>query len=908
IQDILRKVEKLRKSGHSFEFRAPTAVTGVRGENIRDNLFKNYPDIFNDSKEVSPFIIILNDTIYKVFQKRMNESNTQIIFEVSVDEGENWTTVYLKPSYVNSSSLWPRISGDNNGTVFVVWQDNRNGFYDIYGALSYDYGKNWTQNILIHSSASNSTDATPCIDENGMFHVVWQEEIGNISEIIYSNSSDGTNWSLPVNISKSFARSVYPAVKCGNNTLHVVWADNRTGNFEIFYSNSTDGVTWTEPLQISHSSVDAGEPDISVTSENDIFVSWRDSRHGGSEIYLNHSMNGSWMNEYRITDDKYYSEYPNIILLANYLIIYWHDNRSVLDEVLCWETNISSSNWLKNGDINRVERDTFNVLDTYFIMNFNTSAKSDLLRFFRAYNIYAYLNGYEIGILNNTVAYGTYLFPLNSSVIVNTTNNTNFYEILTEYMNQGNLHIVYNFTLMYRLDHITIPIFARNLTEGDQKVMEIYNEIYWAKPDLTTFTNYISTKTQRPVAGDNVSINVTIFNFGEKIAKNVTVDFYINYPNNESFKIGDTIIIPSLLPFHNCTISPTENWTAEKGIHKLFVVIDKNDTVDEYNEKDNQAFILFIPYSKTPPTGNITINSGKETTSSRICTIEFQIESDNEISYYRLSNDNITWSDWIDYSQYVMWLLSEGYGMKTVYAQVMDEIGLISPVFTDDIELVFIDENPPTTTVRRGNPSYDNYITSSTPIWFDAVDDYSGVNKTYYRIWYNGVWSAWTIYVENFSLDEECKHYIEFYSSDNSENNEAIKNITLYVDNTPPSHNIDVGVPSYTDGINQWINFSTPVYINASDEGPCKVGSYHIHWIIWNSTGGYAYNSNITNTANIILYINEECKHIIGYWVEDNLGNRDPAIGYINTTVYVDNSEPDTIMETGSLSYQYNRT
>ncbi|RLF30389.1 MAG: hypothetical protein DRN07_08675, partial [Thermoplasmata archaeon] len=291
-----------------------------------------------------------------------------------------------------------------------------------------------------------------------------------------------------------------------------------------------------------------------------------------------------------------------------------------------------------------------------------------------------------------------------------------------------------------------------------------------------------------------------------------------------------------------------------------------------------------------------------------ICTIEFQIESDNEISYYRLSNDNITWSDWIDYSQYVMWLLSEGYGMKTVYAQVMDEIGLISPVFTDDIELVFIDENPPTTTVRRGNPSYDNYITSSTPIWFDAVDDYSGVNKTYYRIWYNGVWSAWTIYVENFSLDEECKHYIEFYSSDNSENNEAIKNITLYVDNTPPSHNIDVGVPSYTDGINQWINFSTPVYINASDEGPCKVGSYHIHWIIWNSTGGYAYNSNITNTANIILYINEECKHIIGYWVEDNLGNRDPAIGYINTTVYVDNSEPDTIMETGSLSYQYNGT
>ena len=77
------------------------------------------------------------------------------------------------------------------------------------------------------------------------------------------------------------------------------------------------------------------------------------------------------------------------------------------------------------------------------------------------------------------------------------------------------------------------------------------------------------------------------------------------------------------------------------------------------------------------------------------------------------------------------------------------------------------------------------------------------------------------------------------------------------------------------------------------------MGSYHIHWTIWNITGGYVYDSGTTDSANITLFIKEECEHVIGYWVEDNLGNRWPGTGYYNTTVFVDNTPPQTTIEFG---------
>ncbi|HEC76282.1 MAG TPA: hypothetical protein ENI33_03345, partial [Thermoplasmatales archaeon] len=225
--------------------------------------------------------------------------------------------------------------------------------------------------------------------------------------------------------------------------------------------------------------------------------------------------------------------------------------------------------------------------------------------------------------------------------------------------------------------------------------------------------------------------------------------------------------------------------------------------------------------------------------------------------------------------------------------------------YTTQNATLVADLTPPTTDLILGEPNYNDYITSSTDIILNATDDLSGVNHTYYRIWWNGTWTSWMEYIQPFNLTEECTHYIEFYSVDKVNNVEEVHNVTLHVDNTPPSSTIEIGEPKYSSGGSTYINFTTPIYINATDEGLCKVEVYTIHWTIKNLTGGTIYGSGESNT-NVTLYVSEECYHKVEYWVEDALGNKAPVFPQdpqYERVFYVDNSPPTTTLEIGEPYY-----
>ncbi|MBC7081431.1 MAG: right-handed parallel beta-helix repeat-containing protein [Thermoplasmatales archaeon] len=228
---------------------------------------------------------------------------------------------------------------------------------------------------------------------------------------------------------------------------------------------------------------------------------------------------------------------------------------------------------------------------------------------------------------------------------------------------------------------------------------------------------------------------------------------------------------------------------------------------------------------------------------------------------------------------------------------------------------------PPGTTKEIGEPKYgtnDEWVTSLTPIWLNATDGESGsgVNATYYRIYFNGQWhpanandeycgnsniteidgTYWYIYFLNGSINfgpihfhEECEHIIEYYSVDNATNKETLHNQTHYVDNTPPTTTKTYGTPYYTDGTNEWITSSTLITLSANDGGTCTCGVKATYYRIWHNGSWSNWN---TYTSPFTL--SEECLHYIEYYSEDNLGNVENVH---NQTVYVDNTPPVTTKE-----------
>ncbi len=107
-----------------------------------------------------------------------------IYFNYSSDYGVRWQTSAIRldtGDAPGANSFNPRISSDGNGHVYVLWKDYRNGASDIYLNYSDDYGETWlASDIRLDTGdapgAHRSTYPQISSDDNGHVYVTWQDE------------------------------------------------------------------------------------------------------------------------------------------------------------------------------------------------------------------------------------------------------------------------------------------------------------------------------------------------------------------------------------------------------------------------------------------------------------------------------------------------------------------------------------------------------------------------------------------------------------------------------------------------------------------------------------------------------------------------------------------------------------
>src|SRR3989344_4403493 len=159
---------------------------------------------------------------------------------------------------------------------------------------------------------------------------------------------------------------------------------------------------------------------------------------------------------------------------------------------------------------------------------------------------------------------------------------------------------------------------------------------------------------------------------------------------------------------------------------------------------------------------------------------------------------------------------------------------------------VNIDRTPPETTKTVGEPKVEGFewlqwvidwfITDETEIVLECSDGDEdvvvGCDATYYRIKYaEGNWSEWLVYEESFAFEQGDGVYeIEYYSTDELENTEEIKNETDKVDTQAPTTTKTIGTPQYNNGSALFITSETLFNLTCSDsEVGCDYTSYQIN-------------------------------------------------------------------------------
>ncbi len=185
----------------------------------------------------------------------------------------------------------PAIALDSNDKLYVVWQDNRQGNWDIYVSTSVD-GINWSTETMVHDpNSGNQVNPAIVIDGQNYAHVVWQDDREGNQDIFVATSSDGFVNKTVSQITFDISDQVEPAVAADSgNKIYVVWTDGRNGSNDIYGAASNN--PWTN-VAIAGNTNNQSTPAIAAESTGSILhLLWVDDTPGDNDIYYASSNNG----------------------------------------------------------------------------------------------------------------------------------------------------------------------------------------------------------------------------------------------------------------------------------------------------------------------------------------------------------------------------------------------------------------------------------------------------------------------------------------------------------------------------------------------------------------------------------------------------------------------------------------
>lgn len=288
-----------------------------------------------------------------------------IWFNRSADGGASWLPNDVRldvgsgPGAAWSASPKVAVSGS---TVVVCWQDFRNGTFphvaDIYCNRSLDGGQTWLANdVRVNRGPLAGTyvalnHAVSCVG-NSVF-VTWEDQRDGGRDVYFNRSADGGATWLPGDVridvgdAPGASNSTFPRHAVSGTDVHVIWSDFRNNAFtaDIYYNRSLDaGATWLpSAIRLDHSTTitfgGSSYPRIAAAGSS-VYVMYADNRNDpgltlvSRDIYFNRSLDrgASWLpSDVRLNTSapagSYFTEFPDLAAAGSSVYAVWIDRRN----------------------------------------------------------------------------------------------------------------------------------------------------------------------------------------------------------------------------------------------------------------------------------------------------------------------------------------------------------------------------------------------------------------------------------------------------------------------------------------------------------------------------------------------------------------------------------------------------
>lgn len=238
------------------------------------------------------------------------------------------------------------VSGND---VFIFWQDDRNGNWDIYTRSSHNGGLSFGPEVRVDDTGRTSTIADDVSEQlyprasfgpNGEVFVVWEDERLGKAMVFYSISTDkGASYSKNQVLSDSvFGDQRSPdIVTTKTGDIHVAWRDSRDSmnKYQIYASMRAPGERdFRTPVRVSDISTeyDCKAPALDSSSGDATHIVWNDDRVWDEDVYIATSRNrgSSYESSIRVSADPTGSDQtePEIAAREDVIYVMWSDPRT----------------------------------------------------------------------------------------------------------------------------------------------------------------------------------------------------------------------------------------------------------------------------------------------------------------------------------------------------------------------------------------------------------------------------------------------------------------------------------------------------------------------------------------------------------------------------------------------------
>lgn len=153
-------------------------------------------------------------------------------------DGINWTRRWIIDDSITGSYYYdydPHLIATDTNNLFLVWarKPDSAGIWQIYFSYTNNNGSNWSTGTPITSSPVGAWNPKILARHDTLF-VFWEDHRDGEPKIYYTLSSDhGQTWLPEEPIAGAIARN--PSVAIDSNKIYIVWQDYRDGNWEVYF-------------------------------------------------------------------------------------------------------------------------------------------------------------------------------------------------------------------------------------------------------------------------------------------------------------------------------------------------------------------------------------------------------------------------------------------------------------------------------------------------------------------------------------------------------------------------------------------------------------------------------------------------------------------------------------------------